>query len=190
MTPPQLILLAGPNGAGKSTYHELYLADTGLPFLNADLIAAKTGIDSFAAARLLDALRDRMIEEHQGFITETVFSDPGGEKLAMLGKAVRAGFEVTLIYVGITNASLSAARVAGRVRHGGHDVPPNKLAPRFARSLINLEAAFAVVPLVVIYDNSSPEEPYRHVATVRAGKLERHRELPAWLRSLVRARRR
>ncbi len=185
----QLILLAGPNGAGKTTYYELYLADSALPFLNADLVAAKAGIDSFAAARLLDAMRDRMIAEGKAFISETVFSDQNGEKLAMLKRAVDAGFEVTLIYVGIAAPELSAERVAGRVKHGGHDVPREKLGPRFARSLANLKAAVAIVPMIVIYDNSSPEDPYRLVATVRAGKVERHGVMPAWAKPILSGRR-
>jgi predicted ABC-type ATPase len=38
-----LILLAGSNGAGKTTYYERFLADTGLPFVNADEIARQLG---------------------------------------------------------------------------------------------------------------------------------------------------
>jgi predicted ABC-type ATPase len=34
-----LILLAGPNGAGKSTFYEAHLQNSGLPFLNADIVA-------------------------------------------------------------------------------------------------------------------------------------------------------
>jgi len=31
--------LAGPNGAGKTTFFELFIAPSGLPFVNADFIA-------------------------------------------------------------------------------------------------------------------------------------------------------
>jgi predicted ABC-type ATPase len=34
-------MLAGPNGAGKSTFYDVFLADSPLPFLNADLFAEK-----------------------------------------------------------------------------------------------------------------------------------------------------
>jgi predicted ABC-type ATPase len=184
---PQLIMLAGPNGAGKSTFYDLYLHDAELPFLNADLVAAKTGIDAFSAARLLDAMRDRLIDEGRGFITETVFSDPGGAKLAMLRRAVEGGFDVTLIYIGLASPALSEARVAQRTKYGGHDVPRDKLAPRFERSLANLEAALAIVPDIKIYDNSSPEQPYRLVATLRLGTVV-HRmggALPAWIKPIL-----
>jgi len=34
-----LVVLAGPNGAGKTTFFELFIAPSGLPFVNADFIA-------------------------------------------------------------------------------------------------------------------------------------------------------
>ena len=47
---PQLVLLAGPNGAGKSTFYDVFLSESSLPFLNADLFAAETDLDSLEAA--------------------------------------------------------------------------------------------------------------------------------------------
>jgi len=187
---PQLVFLAGPNGAGKSTFYELFLRDAGLPFLNADVVAAKTGIDSVSAARILDALRERMIEERRGFLTESVFSDPEGAKLAMLQRAVAAGYDVTLIYIAIASPALSAKRVEQRTRIGGHDVPPEKLAPRFHRSLANLRAACDVLPVVKIYDNSSPTDPYRLIAVVDRGRPTLHAIVPKWLRKIIGGRKR
>jgi predicted ABC-type ATPase len=187
MTAPQLVVLAGPNGAGKSTFYDVFLAESPLPFLNADLFAAETGVDSFEAARILDATRERMIEDRLGFITETVFSDPYRAKLEMLRKAVDAGFEVTLIYIGVANAELSARRVDQRIASGGHDVPRDRIASRFERSLDNLAEAIKLVPTVELYDNSSAEEPYRLVATFKAGlPTSRMRgAVPRWARRFV-----
>ena len=184
---PQLVVLAGPNGAGKSTFYDVFLAGSPLPFLNADLFAAETGVDSFEAARILDATRERMIEDRLGFITETVFSDPYGAKLDMLRKAVAAGYEVTLIYIGVANAELSARRVDQRVERGGHDVPRDRIASRFERSLANLARAIELAPTVELYDNSLVEEPYRLVATFQAGSLKTRMRgaLPRWARGIV-----
>ena len=184
---PQLVVLAGPNGAGKTTFYELYLAGSSLPFVNADLFAAEMGVDSFEAARILDAARDQMIEDRIGFITETVFSDPRGAKLAMLEKAIAAGYEVTLIYIGLADARLSASRIDQRVAQGGHDVPRDRLASRIDRSLANLRRAVAFVPVVKVYDNSSANEPYRLVATFAAGTLTYRMagSAPRWTRGLV-----
>lgn len=186
---PQLVVLAGPNGAGKSTFYDAFLAGSPLPFLNADQLAAETGIDSFEAARILDATRDQMIESGLGFITETVFSDPQGQKLAMLRKAIDAGFDATLIYIGIASSELSARRVDQRIAIGGHDVPRDRIVARFARSLTNLARALAFVPTVQLYDNSSADEPYRPVATFERGRLvSRMRgKLPGWARTVLRS---
>ena len=144
--PPQLVMLAGPNGAGKSTFYQQFLKPSRLPFLNADVIEAKTGIASIEIARILDALRADLVAQRAGFITETVFSDPAGTKVALLRDAVAAGYEVVLVYLAVEPAK------------------------RFARSLVNLRAAVAFVPLVKIYDNSSIDEPFRLVATYEHGK--------------------
>ena len=184
---PQLVMLAGPNGAGKSTFYDAFLSESPLPFVNADLFAAETGVDAFQAARVLDAARDQMIADRSSFITETVFSDPHGAKLAMLQRAVEAGYDVTLIYIGISSARLSAHRVDQRVARGGHDVPRDRLAPRFERSMQNLKRALRIVPTVQLYDNSSFDEPYRLVATFQAGRLTGRMRggVPRWAREVM-----
>lgn len=181
----QLIVLAGPNGAGKSTFYDAFLAESPLLFLNADLLAAETGIDSLEAARILDAARDRMIESRISFIAETVFSDP---KLDMMKKAVEARFDVTLIYIGVVDAALSAKRVDQRIAIGGHDVPRDRIASRFERSLRNLAEAIKVVPTVKLYDNSSIAKPYRPIAVFKGGQLtwRARGAVPAWARAIVR----
>jgi predicted ABC-type ATPase len=189
---PQLLMLAGPNGAGKSTYYDAFLTDSPLPFLNADLLAVAMDIDSVEAARILDATRARMIDDRLGFITETVFSDPHGAKLGMLRAAIDAGYDVTMIYIGIASAELSEHRVEQRIARGGHDVPRDRLASRYVRSLANLRQAITFVPAVEVLDNSFVDEPYRHVASFRTGTLKWRdaRALPAWCRELVRTKRR
>jgi hypothetical protein len=57
MAAPRLIFVAGPNGAGKTTFYETFLRGSGLPFVNADRIAAALGVSSPEAAQLADAAR-------------------------------------------------------------------------------------------------------------------------------------
>lgn len=186
MTRPQLVMLAGPNGAGKSTFYESHLASSPLPFLNADMVAARTGIESLEAARLLDALRERMVTERRSFITETVFSDPVGSKLGLLRRAIDAGYDVVVIYVGIER-SLATFRIDQRVAQGGHDVPRDRLASRFKRSLANLRSALPLAMTVKIYDNSSLEEPHRLLAIFQDGhrRFVSGGSLPSWARTIV-----
>jgi len=184
---PILLVLAGPNGAGKSTFYQAYLSRLDLPFLNADVLARALGLAPYEAANAIARLRDHRIGQRQGFILETVFSDPIGEKIGVFEHAARSGFEVRLVYIGLADPGLCQQRVLDRVRAGGHDVPPEKLSARYARSLANLERAIHRLPLVTLYDNGSYEYPHRFVAEFRHGALVRRNEsfLPEWARPFV-----
>jgi predicted ABC-type ATPase len=181
---PDLILLAGPNGAGKSTFYEAHLQNAGLPFLNADVVAKELGLADYEASRALDQIRDFYIKRHVSFISETVFSDPVGAKLAMLRDAMKEGFAVRLIFIGLENPALSEARVHHRVENGGHAVPLDKIAARFPRSLANLAEAIKFVPTVELFDNSDPENPHRRIAHFQAGVLrwKTKERAPEWAR--------
>lgn len=184
---PLLILLAGPNGAGKSTFHAAYLSDLSLPFLNADFLSRETGLEAYAAAREIGAIRGHFVRRRQGFIFETVLSDPVGEKVAWAAQAAEAGFDVQLIFLGLNSAALSKKRVRDRVEAGGHEVPAEKLNARYRRTLDNLERSIEQLPRVTLYDNSEYETPFRFVAEFRNGKLARREKapLPAWTRRFV-----
>ena len=184
---PLLIMLAGPNGAGKSTFWETHLKHLNLPFLNADILARETGLDVYTSANNIASIRDELIERQESFITETVLSDPVGEKVQVLAKASEKGFDVTLIYIGIESSDLSRRRVKARVQAGGHDVPTEKLQARYVRSLDNLKRAIQQLPRVLIYDNSSFESPHRFIAEFRQGKVFRSTKenLTGWVRNFV-----
>jgi predicted ABC-type ATPase len=183
---PRLLFLAGPNGAGKSTFFEAFLKESGLPFVNADRIAAALGISVAEAAAAADAARKQLLAEGKSFITETVFSDPVGAKLQFLRDAITADYRVTLHFIGVSSVQLSEARVAQRVQAGGHDVPPERLERRYRQSLANLRQALEFVPEIYVYDNSASEIPFRLVLTVRAGQTESAADpLPDWLKPIV-----
>ena len=185
---PQLVLIAGPNGAGKSTFYDEFLQGLNLPFLNADQIEASTNVPSIEIARVLDVFQDSLIEKGAGFITETVFSDSVGAKLGMLRKALDVGYAVTLIYIGVEPV-LMGLRVDQRVAAGGHDVPRDRLASRFERSLANLREAIQFVPIVKIYDNSLVDDPFRLIAVFEKGVEQKSRarvRRPLWFRKFMR----
>ncbi len=181
---PRLLMLAGPNGAGKSTFFTTHLADKGLPFINADQIAAELRQEAYEAAGIAEAARVRMVNEGKSFITETVLSDPVGAKVAFLHQAEARGYDITLIFIGLANPELSAGRVMARVQKGGHDVPVDKVMACFERTLRNLERAISLLPQVIVYDNSSADEPYRFLAEFRHGQLHERTTgpVPAWAR--------
>lgn len=185
-TRPIVVVVAGPNGAGKSTFFDAHLAESGLYFVNADVLANSIGIDAYAAAELADKLRKQLVERGESFIFETVFSDPVGEKVAFLKSAQQAGYTVFLMFIGIANPGISEDRVAMRVASGGHDVPRQKLFERYRRSLKNLKLAFTGLDNVWVYDHSDLSSGYRLVAL----RDQRHAvrliaPVPAWLRPLL-----
>jgi len=184
---PLLVMLAGPNGAGKSTFHEAYLSDLGLPFLNADELSARTGMGAYEAADQIAALRRLFVERQSGFITESVLSDPVGDKVNFLSEAAAKGFDVHLIFIGIADADLSAERVASRAAAGGHEVPREKIMARFPRTIANLLRAIARLPRVTIYDNSSFDAPFRFLAEYRFGTLvaKSEEDLPEWAGEII-----
>lgn len=184
---PVLIVLAGPNGAGKSTFFESFLIEKGLPFINADILAREFQVDAYDAAEIAQRLRVKWVEQKESFITETVFSDPVGAKLSFFKHAEESGYDVTLIYIGISNARLSRIRVQTRKRAGGHDVPNDKLEGRYERSLQNLKQATTGLSRVIVFDNSRFDKPFKLVAEFESGKLIKKTAgpLPSWARILV-----
>ena len=168
---PLVIAIAGSNGAGKTTFYPSHLADSGLRFLNADVLAAELAIGAYDAAEITAALRNTLIQRGESFIFETVLSDPVGEKVEQLASYAKRGYEVVLIFIRIDDAKTSVERVSIRASQGGHDVPDDKLLDRFERTRANLQRAIDCLPHVLVYDNSNLDRPYQLVEHYLNGKL-------------------
>jgi predicted ABC-type ATPase len=183
---PLIVALAGPNGAGKTTFYHAFLEPTQLRFVSADALAEALRLAPYDAAELANAIRQQLFVERESFLFETVFSDPVGDKLGFLKTAAKEGYTVVLCFIGLPSPDVSEQRVAMRVSQGGHDVPTEKLAERFERTLRNLEAGIRELPHVWIFDNGDLEKPFRKVAVFQNGRqVELHRPVPAWLRPLL-----
>jgi predicted ABC-type ATPase len=180
---PIIIAVAGSNGSGKTTFYRAFLQSAGLRFINADVLRREFGVGADQAADLAKAIRCELVNQRESFVFETVFSDPVGDKRQFLRDAAQAGYTVVLCFIGVSSADVSEERVAMRVTQGGHDVPTEKLASRFPRTLANLMAAVQELPCVLVFDNDDLAAPFRPVATFLNGKpVEVHKPIPAWLR--------
>jgi predicted ABC-type ATPase len=183
---PVVVALAGPNGAGKSTFYGAHLRTTGLRLVNADVLARELGVDAYRAAEMAGALREKLLEQHESFFFETVFSDPVGDKLSFLQRAAKAGCNVIFCFIGISGPAMSEERVAMRVTQGGHDVPAEKLTARFPRTLENLRKSIRTLPHVFVFDNNDLSDPYRQIATFHNGEADFLSEsLPAWMQKIL-----
>ena len=183
---PVIVALAGPNGAGKTTFYHAHLQPAGLRFVNTDVLARELDLDPYAAAKVADALRRQLVQQHESFVFETVFSDPVGDKLAFLKDAAKAGYTVVLCFIGISGPSVSEERVAMRVSQGGHDVPAEKMIARFPRTLANLQAALRELPNALIFDNDDLRTPFRQIAVFQNGqRVSLNPPIPGWLKPLL-----
>ncbi|MEA5454724.1 zeta toxin family protein [Sinomonas sp. JGH33] len=183
MSSPVLHVLAGPNGAGKTTFVERVLGpSTGLPFINADAIAAHKwpGAEvehSYEAARAADDQRNTLLAAGASFITETVFSHPS--KVELVERAAAHGYLVTLHVIMIPEET-TVRRVDYRASHGGHSVPESKIRGRYSRLWSHVAAARLVADRSRFYDNSKAASPFRLVAVYEHGVEAGESQWPPW----------
>ncbi|MCK4840861.1 MAG: zeta toxin family protein [Methylococcales bacterium] len=140
---PTCWIIARPNGAGKTTFSLEYLPKVVncYHYINADLIAA--GIsplaperELIAASRIFLAELETCIEKEKDFAFETTLS--GRSYLKLIKRLQASGWHIELIYLALPTIEMSKARVAERVKHGGHNIPIHAIERRFSRSLYNL----------------------------------------------------
>ncbi len=185
----QLWLLAGGNGAGKSTFYQQFLAHSGLPFINADILAEQLDLEqpeavSYKAAKLAEKLRLNLLRDGISFCFETVFSHPS--KIDFLATAKTHGYEIILVYIHLKNDQLNQARVAQRVAEGGHNVPSEKIITRIPRTMQYVSDALPLVDTAQFYDNSSQREPFISVAILTKGTLQiQQKSLPDWAETIL-----
>ena len=169
---PLVVVLAGPNGAGKSTSAP-YLLKEALAvdeFVNADTIAQ--GLSAYrpdaaavtAGRVMLERLR-ALANLRRDFAFETTLS--GRSHARWLRELQRAGYRTHLIFLSLPSADLAIARVADRVRRGGHHVPDAVVRRRFVAGLRNLFSVYMhAVDAWTIYDNADVVSP--HLVASRA----------------------
>ncbi len=159
----KIIIIAGPNGAGKTTFARVFLpAEAQCPrFINADLIAA--GLSPFApaaaavkAGRLMLAEIDDAVAHGESFAFETTLAGMG--YLRRIRQWRTMGYHVSLFFLTLPNPESAIARVATRVRQGGHDIPQSVIRRRFASGLRNLERSYkTAVDAWAVYNNAGTE---------------------------------
>jgi len=138
-----IVLIAGPNGAGKSTFARLLLPEA-MPFLNADEIAKalpeeERGRD-VGAGRELFRRMETLTAQGRSFAVETTLATRA--LAARIARLQAAGYRFHLLFIRAPSPELSIARVACRVRRGGHDIPEATIRRRFATGLAHFEALY------------------------------------------------
>jgi predicted ABC-type ATPase len=116
---------------------------------------------------------------------------------ALLRKALAAGIEVRIWFVGLSSPELHMARVRSRVARGGHDIPDTKIRERYGQSRINLIELMPRLTELRVFDNSVEADPHAgraprptlvlHLAKGKIVKMVNLAETPQWARALVAA---
>jgi predicted ABC-type ATPase len=162
---PHVIVIAGPNGAGKSTTAPAILngALGVTEFVNADTIAQGLSAfnpekAAFHAGRVMLERLQQLADEKEDFAFETTLASKTFAH--WLNKLKVEGYAFHLFYLWLPSPELAIARVAERVKMGGHNVPEETICRRYHAGLKNFFRLYRpIADTWRIYDNSQSEAP-------------------------------
>lgn len=176
MNSPICTIVAGPNGAGKTTFALDYLSEMThcRRFINADLIASGLSplspeCEQITAGKLFLKEIQVSVERREDFAFETTLS--GRTNLKRIRSLQNRGWHVELMYLYLPTVELSIARVAERVRHGGHDIPRQAILRRYSRSLRNLLDLYAPLCDATVCLENSGEFPRLIFVQTQEGRV-------------------
>jgi predicted ABC-type ATPase len=163
---PIIHALAGVNGAGKSSIGESEFNRQGSPVFNPDTVAQQIRtlhpdiplhLANAHAWQIGKSLLEQAIAEGRDYRFETTL---GGNTIArLLEQAARGGHRLHLWFCGLASPELHLRRVRGRVAHGGHDIPEEKIRERWNGSRQNLIRLLPLIDHLRVYDNSANADP-------------------------------
>jgi predicted ABC-type ATPase len=110
-------------------------------------------VNAYFASVAADFIRQKLLLTQKSFSFETVMSSP--DKVELLALARQRGYRTYLYFVATDNPNINISRVKYRVKTGGHDVPSDKIIPRYYRSLDLLWEAIKHTNRAYIFDNSN-----------------------------------
>jgi predicted ABC-type ATPase len=201
---PCIGVLAGVNGAGKTSLAGAFLHQAGGEFFNPDeaarrILGAHPGLPVAEANSLawklgLQQLQNA-VRERRDYWFETTL---GGRTIAAtLAAAAKSGVQLRIWYVGLDSPERCIARVAARVKRGGHAIAEGLIRRRYDGSRLNLIRLLPHAAELVMFDNSAEADPAAgkrphplKVLHLRGGKLlnpDKLPESPEWARPIVAA---
>ena len=156
-------MLAGVNGAGKSSVGGAILEEWGLEWFNPDVFSRERlaqGIGKDEADAEAWAYGKSRLEEAIAGGTDFAFETTlGGNTItALLAKAATT-HDVVMIFCGLDTVERHIARVALRVRRGGHDIPEQRIRERWTTARRNLIFLLPHLKALQVFDNSLEAAP-------------------------------
>ncbi|MBX3497708.1 MAG: hypothetical protein KF769_15850 [Parvibaculum sp.] len=151
-------MLAGVNGAGKSSVGGAILEECGLEWFNPDAFSRERvaqGIGKDEADAEAWAYGKSRLEEAVAGGTDFAFETTlGGNTITALLTKASATHDVVMIFCGLDTVERHIARVALRVRHGGHDIPEQRIRERWTTARRNLISLLPHLKALQVFDNS------------------------------------
>lgn len=193
---PSLYIITGSNGAGKSSVGPDYIpAPLRNSIFDGDKLFMKTrsefwlsGIKSHKeckrlAAEFVENTFDHLVESslttNADFAYEGHFTNDATWDIPV--KFKKSGYEIHLIFFGLTDIALSETRVIARTNEGGHYVDPLTLTANYYGNLEKLDNYFSIFDSVTIVDTSGIEHiclaVLKHGSCISAISIS---ELPRW----------
>lgn len=130
-----LYILGGPNASGKSSLYNQFFANSGLPFVNQDIIAEQRNIPLRDAGYETLKMIEEMFQQEKSFIYESTLS--GRNVISMINTAHEKGYRVIIVYTFVKDPQTSIKLAQQRVQEGGHSVPFEQLTDRYYKSRNN-----------------------------------------------------
>jgi predicted ABC-type ATPase len=202
--PPCIYVIAGTNGAGKSSIAGATFRQHGVEVFDPDAAARRIAsrLPGVGAVEVNSAawhegrrLLERAIAERLSFAFETTLG--GTTMTGLLERALEAGLEVRVWYVGLDSPERNLARVRARVARGGHDIPEATVRRRYHTSRLNLVRLLPRLTELRVWDNSVEADPAagatpapRLLLHARRGRLVTScppGDTPAWAKPIVAA---
>jgi len=191
---PDLYVIAGPNGAGKSTVsRDLLSPDVEIFDGDKEFARLEQSYPDIDPVHLHMVVLEDLFEERKAaaiqgkydFAYETNFSS---EKAIQTPQQFRqAGYDLNLIYIGLSNEKNAIERVSFRVKMGGHQVEADQILTNYRDGLSNLEKYIGYFDKARVYHSVRALEmrPPRLLYAFEKGTLLRQQQpIPKWARHL------
>lgn len=175
-------IIGGVNGTGKSSLTGVLrgtYSDLGV-VVDTDSITERLGGNKLEGGKKAVAVIDDCLKKGVNFTQETTLS--GKKTLRTVLRARERDYFIRLYYVAVSSAEESSARIANRVRKGGHNIPERDVIRRFEKRFEDLARILTYCDEVHFYDN---ENGFAEVGEYRNGSVLLSGEyVPDWISSL------
>jgi predicted ABC-type ATPase len=197
MTNPALFIVAGPNGAGKSLFSKELTATDFEVFDGDKHMTAlmkkypETGSEalwSYINENIFVQEKQKALASRLNYAFETNFSS--NDPMATAREFKKAGYDIRLLFMGLTSLEHSILRVADRVSRGGHRVSEDSIRYNYEFGYKNLYKYVTEFDSVTLFNNDIsliekvliPQE----ILSIENGKIfVRTKDYPVWVKPVV-----